>query len=130
VEDDTGHRPAPLGDGGLDGGGGQLGVEVLAHGEGDDAPGEQVLDVGQVQLPFQGRDVGHVAAQLQVRRRRREVTADQISERDRTLVGPGQAPAALAGAGTGLRRAMLAATVFSVTRQPRSRSSACTRGEP
>jgi hypothetical protein len=34
------------------------------------------------------------------------------------------------GAVTGLRRAMLAATVLAVTFQPRSRSPAWIRGEP
>ncbi len=51
---------------------------MVGHRPADDQPGEQVLDVREVQEPFPGRDVGDVSRPRLVRPGRAKVAIDQV----------------------------------------------------
>ena len=59
----------------------QLGAEMVGHRPADDQPGEQVLDVREVQEPLPRRDVGDVRRPGLVRARRAKVALDAGPER-------------------------------------------------
>jgi hypothetical protein len=90
VEDGAGDVTAAHGDGHHQRGGGEPGVVMLRQCEPDDPLGGQILDRGEVELGFVGGYLGQISAPLDVDRRRREVTFDQVRSRWGSLVGPGQ----------------------------------------
>ena len=66
---------------------------MVGHRPPHDQPGEQVLDVREVQEPFPGRDVGDVRRPRQIRAVRAEVPLDQIGRDAQPGHADGGAPA-------------------------------------
>lgn len=56
----------------------ELGAQMVGHRPADDQPGEQVLDVREIQEPFPGRDVGDVRRPRLVRVGRAKVALEQV----------------------------------------------------
>ena len=71
----------------------QLGAQMVGHRPADDQPGEQILDVRQVEESFPGRDVGDVRRPRLVRPGRAKVTLDQIGSDPHAGQPHGRAPA-------------------------------------
>jgi hypothetical protein len=88
--DQSGGGPA-TGDGVVEGVEGELGAQVGGDGPTDDHPGVAVDDGGEVQEPFLGAQVSDVGDPCLVRRRRGEVTGDDVRRHRRRGVGDGGA---------------------------------------
>ena len=71
----------------------ELGAEMVGHRPADDPPGEQVLDVREVQEPFPGRDVGDVRRPGLVRAVRAKVALNEVGSDPDARQPDGRPPA-------------------------------------
>jgi hypothetical protein len=71
----------------------ELGAQVLGHRPADNQPGEQVLDVREVQEPLPSRDVGDVRRPRLVRAGRPKVALNQIRSHPHSAQANGRTPA-------------------------------------